>query len=87
MSLATIVAIASGVTALRLITYHRGTSEYCFFKSLIAYVLIVISGAQAIHILINHAQVTLLQTLATIVMMSLLLRSKGNVGCIFRRGN
>lgn len=83
--LSAVVVIASSVTALRLITYHRGASQYCFFKSLIAYSLIVLFGGQAIHITINHAQVTPLQAVATLIVMGLVLRARGNVWCVFRR--
>lgn len=81
MIVAIIIAVTSAVTALRLITYNRGNSRYRRPVSIVAYALIVCSGAQAIDVIFNHAQPSVWQAGLSTILMMLVLRSKGNVSC------
>lgn len=81
MLTATIIAVASAITALRLITYNRAGARYRRPVSIVAYILIVCSGAQAIDVFFNHAQPSVWHAGISVAMMVLVLRVKGNVSC------
>lgn len=87
MILSSVVVMASLLIVCRLLTYQRRGANYCFTKSLLAYVLIFSFGAQAIDIMFNLVPVTWAQAGMTMGMTWLVLRSKGNVATIFRKAS
>lgn len=82
--LTTITVLANVATAGRLLTYRRGDSRYRPGMSLLAYLLIVCSGGQAIDIVVNQAEVSGWETGFAVVLAMLVLRARGNVSCIVR---
>lgn len=79
-----VTAVASTVTACSLLCYRRGSSRYRFWKSALAYALIVCSGGQAIDILVNGAVVTPWDAALSVVIAVMSVRARGNVACFVR---
>lgn len=82
--LAMIAVLANVSTAGRLICFRRGCSRYRPGMSLLAYLLIVCSGGQAIDIVFNHAVVSIWEAGFAAVITALVIRARGNVAHIVR---
>ena len=79
-----IAVLANVLTAGRLICYRRGCSRYRPGVSLLAYLLIVFSGGQAIDTVVNAAHVTPWEAGFAAVIAVLVLRARGNVAEMVR---
>lgn len=79
-----IAVLANLATAGRLICYRRGCARYRLGISLLAYILIVCSGGQALDALFNHNPVTAWEAGFAAVIAVLVWRARGNVACIVR---
>lgn len=82
--IALIAVLANILTAGRLICYRRGCSRFRPGVSVLAYVLIVCSGGQAIDTLVNSAYVTPWEAGFAAVIAVLVWRARGNVAAIMR---
>lgn len=80
----TIVVLANLISAGRLLCYRRGSSQHWPLMSMLAYLLIVCAGGQAIDIAVNHAPTSAWQAGVSIVVAVLVVRAKGNVSHIIR---
>lgn len=84
-ALITLAAVLANImTAGRLICFRRGCSRYRPGMSLLAYLLIVCSGGQAIDTLVNAAHVTPWEAGFALIIAVLVCRARGNVAHIVR---
>lgn len=79
-----IAVLANVLTAGRLICYRRGCARYRFGVSLLAYMLIVCAGGQAIDTVVNAVHVTPWDAGFSAVIAVLVWRARGNVAAIVR---
>jgi hypothetical protein len=82
--IAPIGVLANVMTASRLICFRRGCSRYRPGMSLLAYLLIVCSGGQAIDTIFNRVHVSLWEAGFSVVIALLVIRARGNVAHIVR---
>lgn len=81
----TLIAVLANVaTAGRLICYRRGCARFRRGVSLLAYIMIVCSGGQALDALFNHNPATPWEAGFAAVIAVLVWRARGNVACIVR---
>lgn len=83
-----VIVVTSFITALRLITYRKcGESRYKLNVSLLAYAMIVCSGAQVIDVIFNERYITPWHAGLSTIIMILVLKAKGNVSNIIKGDN
>lgn len=83
-SFAIIAVIANTLTALRLIVYRRDNSSYKWEMSLVAWILIALSGGYAIDVATNLTPVSPYGAGLSVVLCVLVWRAHGNVSNVVR---
>jgi hypothetical protein len=71
-------------TCLRLLCYRRGLANHRLHISLVAWLLIVATGASALEILLGHGHPSFGQTCIALTLCVLVHRAQGNVANIIR---
>nr|WP_160356962.1 phage holin family protein [Bordetella sp. 02P26C-1] len=84
MAIPVLTVVAHLLATGRLICYRRGCARYRPFMSVLAYLLIVFSGGQALDIIFNAAPVTPWDAGLSVVIAALVWRSRGNVSALLR---
>ncbi|KAA0910694.1 phage holin family protein [Pusillimonas sp. ANT_WB101] len=76
----TLVYVVSNlITVAVLLSYRPRGATYRPCMSIIAYVVIWYSGAQAIHVVLNHISIPTWQSSIAVLVAALLIRARGNV--------
>lgn len=81
---AAVVVLANLATAARLFGYQRHGARYRVWAAVLAYLLIMCTGGQALDVLFNQVPVTLWQAGVAVVLAVLVYRARGNVARIVR---
>ncbi|WP_080704269.1 phage holin family protein [Bordetella bronchiseptica] len=84
--IAFVIVLANFLTAGRLICWRRGACRYRPGVSVLAYLLIVASGGQAIDVAIGGAPGNLWQAVFSMIVCAIVWRSRGNVAAMGRPG-
>lgn len=79
-----VTIFASSITAIRLITYRMGNNDFNRKYSVAAYVLMVCCGSQAIYLMAYPHPVGFWQAGTSVLLMTAMLLSKGNVAVLFK---
>lgn len=82
--LTTIALLGYASTCIRLLCYQRGLANYQLHMSLLAWLLIVFTGTNALEILLDHSHVSLGQAGIAIILGVLVHRVHGNIATIIR---
>ncbi|WP_051593636.1 phage holin family protein [Achromobacter sp. DH1f] len=74
--------LANFATALRLACYQRRGARYRLGMSVVAYLMVVLTGGQALDVLARQGSVTPWQLGLTLLLAFLVFRARGNVANI-----
>lgn len=79
-----LTAMASFGIVLRLCTFKHEGHQHKWGMALFAWFTVFISGAQGIHIIFFGGTVSISTLGITLILLYLVLRSKGNIACLTR---
>lgn len=82
-----IIFLANLVSVAVLMCYRRGTSRYKPWASILAYLLLVALGGQAIDVSLNAGGASVWDAAVSVLIAVVVVRARGNVAAIARCGH